>query len=121
MSFFDVFHSLTEVSTDPKAHNLFKDCTRAPYSPPLHPGWRAIIAKTAASLGDALSSGGVQFEPICPTPTGGFALPSLEEGRDAIWCLFELMFCFELIMLNNHFRDTSDLPDADEETAAQED
>ncbi|KAF8989672.1 hypothetical protein BDZ89DRAFT_1152230, partial [Hymenopellis radicata] len=79
------------------------------------------LAKTAASLGDALSSGGVQFEPICPTPAGGFALPSLEEGRDAIWCLFELMFRFELIMLDNHFRDTSDLPDADEEAAARED
>ncbi len=62
------------------------------------------LAKTAASLGDALSSGGVQFKPICPTPAGGFALPSLEEGRDAIWCLFELMFRFELIMLDNHFR-----------------
>ncbi|KAF8868571.1 hypothetical protein CPB85DRAFT_1263020 [Mucidula mucida] len=209
---------------DPKAHNLFKDCTHAPYSPPLHPGWCAInvevktnsveekrrlqrqrkepllaakymlpppglflrdslpdehfsalfaqynhifpalvycitsqhsnasalsyqewrdvlflarqrgteegqltthrqeaLAKTAASLRDALSSGGVQFEPICPTPAGGFALPSLEEGRDAIWCLFELMFCFELIMLDNHFQDTSDLPDADKEAAAQED
>ncbi|KAF8883199.1 hypothetical protein CPB85DRAFT_1442453 [Mucidula mucida] len=209
---------------DPKAHNLFEDCTRAPYSPPLHPGWCAInvevktnsveekrrlqrqckepllaakymlppsglflrdslpdkhfstlfaqynhifpalvyyitsqhfnapalsnqewrdvlflarqqgteegqlttrrqeaLAKTAASLGDALSSSGVQFEPICPTPAGGFALLSLEEGRDAIWCLFELMFCFKLIMLDNHFRDTSDLPDANEEAAAQED
>ncbi len=42
VSFFDVFHSLTEVLTDPKARNLFEDCTRAPYSPPLHPGWRAI-------------------------------------------------------------------------------
>ncbi|KAF8996551.1 hypothetical protein BDZ89DRAFT_1084146 [Hymenopellis radicata] len=27
---------------DPKARSLFEDCTRAPYSPPLHPGWRSI-------------------------------------------------------------------------------
>ncbi|KAF8903767.1 hypothetical protein CPB85DRAFT_1255623 [Mucidula mucida] len=190
---------------DPKAHNLLKDCTCTPYSPPLHPGWRVInvevktnfveekrrlqrqskepllaakymlpppglflcdslpdehfsalfaqynhifpalvyritsqhsnapalsnqewrdvlflarqqgteegqlttccqeaLAKTAASLGDALSSGGVQFKPICPTPAGGFALPSLEEGETRYG-----------VFLN--------LPDADEEAAAQED
>ncbi|KAF9033950.1 hypothetical protein BDZ89DRAFT_1062716 [Hymenopellis radicata] len=219
---------------DSKARNLFEDCTRAPYSPPLHPGWsgtnlevktdaveekrrlqhqrkepllaakymlpppglflrdglpdeqfssylaqynhifsaliyritsqhshapalsnqewrdvlflprqrgreegeltthrQAALAKTAASLGDALSSSGVHFEPVCPTPAGGFKLPSLEDGRHAMWCLFELVFRFELVMLDNRLKDNSavltrlnansESLDADEEAAAQQD
>ncbi|KAF9018891.1 hypothetical protein BDZ89DRAFT_1073510 [Hymenopellis radicata] len=73
------------------------------------------LAKTAASLGEALSSGGVSFLPV---------------GRKWIWSLFEINFRYELIMLDDAVSDPKvmlsrigadlDSPTEDEEGAAYE-
>ncbi|KAF9014661.1 hypothetical protein BDZ89DRAFT_1142110 [Hymenopellis radicata] len=88
------------------------------------------LAKTAASLGKALSSGGVSFLAVCPTPPGGFVLPPVDSGRNWMWCLFEINFCYELVMLDDIVADPKamlsrvgadlDSPTEDEEGAAYE-
>lgn len=59
----------------------------------------------ADSFSAALSNQGITFDCVCPTPAGGFPIPSTSAGMETAWLLFEWGFRHEMVSIDRRMTD----------------